>query len=177
MKGLMVAGYESTSASMTWALIELCKHQEIQIGLRDELLKAFPSSDPLYDDLVSPTTLPLLDAVVHETLRLHPAINETWREAIHDDVLPLSEPIRLPNGMNTDRISVGKGQAIMVPVAAVNRSCVFWGEDAKDFRPQRWIDGVNGKAQEILAYRHILTFIDGPKTYVPLHVPADINRI
>jgi cytochrome P450 len=106
---------------------------------------------------------------VHEILRLHPALDETPRKAIHDDVLPLSTPIALPDGTSTDRVLIEKGQTVMVPLAAVNRSRAFWGEDAKDFRPQRWIDGLGSKTQELLAYRHILTFIDGPKTYVSLH--------
>jgi cytochrome P450 len=164
MKTLMVAGYETTSSSMTWALIELCKHPRVQAELRDELIKAFSSSDPSYEDLMSSTTLPLLDAVVHETIRLHPAVSDTPRRAIHDDVIPLSTPVTLPDGTSTDRVFIERGQTVVVPLAAVNRSRAFWGEDAKEFRPQRWIDGVSGKAQELLAYRHILTFIDGPKT-------------
>jgi cytochrome P450 len=151
---------------MTWALIELCKHLEVQAELRDDLIKTFPNSDPSYEDLVPQTKMPLLDAVVHEVLRLHPAVVETLRTSIQDDVLPLSASIALPNGTSTDRVFIEKGQSIIVPIAAVNRFRAFWGEDARDFRPQRWIDGVSAKAQELSAYRHILTFIDGPKTYV-----------
>jgi cytochrome P450 len=62
-----------------WGLIELCRRPELQKRLRDELRAAYPASDPSYDELSSSQGLPMLDAVVHETLRLHPAITETVR--------------------------------------------------------------------------------------------------
>lgn len=37
--------------------------------------------------------LPFLDAVVRETLRLHPPIPATWRYAVEDDVLPLEKSV------------------------------------------------------------------------------------
>jgi cytochrome P450 len=58
-----------------WCLIELCKRPELQQALRKELRQAYPTSDPTWDELMQ--NLPLLDAVVHETLRLHPAVPET----------------------------------------------------------------------------------------------------
>jgi cytochrome P450 len=164
MKTLMVAGYETTSSSLTWTLIELCRRLDIQQELRDELMKAFPSSDPTHEDINNQTTLPLLDAVVHEVLRLHPAVVETPRTAIKDDIIPLSAPITLPDGSSTDRIFIAKGQTVTVPLNAVNRARNFWGEDAKEFRPSRWLASDLGKAQELSTYRHLMTFIDGPKT-------------
>jgi cytochrome P450 len=62
---------------MQWALVELCRRPELQKWLRDELRTAHPSSDPTFDELSQ--GLPMLDAVVHETLRLHPAAPETVR--------------------------------------------------------------------------------------------------
>jgi cytochrome P450 len=55
-----------------WGLIELAKRPDIQSALRKELQILGNSTDPTYDQLM--TDLPLLDAVVHETLRLHPAV-------------------------------------------------------------------------------------------------------
>ncbi|KAI0922142.1 hypothetical protein AcW2_006919 [Taiwanofungus camphoratus] len=66
MKVLFLAGYETTSISLTWALIETCKKLEVQGKLRTELVQ-LASGDPY------------LDAVVHEVLRLHPPVGETTR--------------------------------------------------------------------------------------------------
>ena len=59
-----------------WALIELARNPEKQRKLREEL-RVFATSDPTWDQLTS--GLPYLDAVVHETLRLHPPVEELVR--------------------------------------------------------------------------------------------------
>ncbi|KAG1882722.1 cytochrome P450, partial [Suillus subluteus] len=162
MKGLLVAGYETTSISLTWALIELSRHPDVQTRLREELL-AF-GADPTYDQLKA--NLPYLDAVVHEILRLHPPVGEFTRLAAADDVIPLSEPVRTESGEVTDNICIAKGTLITIPGAAINRSSAIWGPDAKEFKPDRWLteDGISGKAKEVQGHRHLLTFVDGPRT-------------
>ncbi|KAG1729368.1 cytochrome P450 [Suillus lakei] len=162
MKSLLLAGYETTSISLTWALIELSQHPDIQTKLREELL-AF-GADPTYDQLK--TDLPYLDGVVHEILRLHPAVPESIRYAAADDVIPLSEPVCTESGEMTDSISIAKGTLITIPTASINRSSAIWGPDAKEFKPDRWLteDGISGKAKEVQGHRHLLTFLDGPRT-------------
>ncbi|OAX33610.1 cytochrome P450, partial [Rhizopogon vinicolor AM-OR11-026] len=174
-----LAGYETTSSelfistsiiwadslfavTLTWALIELSKHSNVQTRLREELLVFGP--DPTYDQLKA--NLPYLDAVVHEILRLHPPITELTRVASADDVIPLSEPVCTASGKMTESISVAKGTFISIPIAAINRSTSIWGPDAKQFKPDRWLteDGINGKAKEVQGHRHLLTFVDGPRT-------------
>ncbi|KAG1821055.1 cytochrome P450 [Suillus subaureus] len=162
MKVLLLAGYETTSISLTWALIELSRHPDVQTSLREELL-AF-GADPTYDQLKA--NLLYLDAVVHEVLRLHPPVNEFNRLAAADDVIPLSEPVRTKSGEMTDSISIAKGTSITVSSAAINRSSAIWGPDAKEFKPDRWLteDGISEKAKEVQGHRHLLTFVDGPRT-------------
>ena len=47
----------------------------------------------------------------------------------------------------------------------MNRAEAFWGANAKDFEPERWLErGDYSKAKEIQGHRHILTFSDGPRT-------------
>ncbi|KAH7913961.1 cytochrome P450 [Hygrophoropsis aurantiaca] len=164
MKVLLIAGYETTSVSLTWALLELAQNTEVQDKLREEILSQFPGADPTYDQLTS--GLPYLDAVVHEILRIHPPVPEFTRVAAEDDVLPLSEPVRTASGELVDNISVAKGTLLSINIASLNRSTYFWGPDAKVFNPARWLgeDGVTGKAKEIQGHRHLLTFVDGPRT-------------
>ncbi|KAG2125601.1 cytochrome P450 [Suillus cothurnatus] len=162
MKVLLLAGYETTSISLTWTLIELSQHPDVQTRLREELL-AF-GSDPTYDQFKA--NLPYLDAVVHEILRLHPPVGEFTRIAAADDVIPLSEPVHTDSGEMTDSISIAKGTLITISGASINRSLAIWGPDAKEFKPDRWLskDGISGKAKEVQGHRHLLTFVDGPRT-------------
>ncbi|KAG2364260.1 cytochrome P450 [Suillus spraguei] len=161
MKVLLLAGYETTSISLTWALIELSRHPDVQTSLREELLAFGP--DPTYDQLKA--NLPYLDAVVHEVLRLHPPLGEFTRLATADDVIPLSELVRTESGETTDSISIAKGTSITISAAAINRSSAIWGPDAKEFKPDRWLteDGITAKAEEVQGHKHLLTFIDGPR--------------
>jgi cytochrome P450 len=58
-----------------WALLELSRNPDAQTKLRNELLEH--GADPTYDQISN--GLPYLDAVVHETLRLHPPAGEITR--------------------------------------------------------------------------------------------------
>ncbi|KAJ6562221.1 cytochrome P450 [Mycena capillaripes] len=163
MNVLLVAGYETTSVSLTWAMIELAKRPEKQAKLREELIK-FGRADPTWDELVS--GLPYLDSVVLEILRMHPPVTETMREAMVDDVVPLGETITIASGNVVDRIFVPKGSIVAVPIRYINRSEVFWGANAKDFEPERWLTLGDDplRAKEIQGHRHLLTFLEGPRT-------------
>ena len=96
----MVAGHETTSTATTWALFALTQSPEVQVKLRNELL-AVGTDNPTMDEL---NALPYLDAVVRETLRIHPPVPATMRVATQDDILPLSEPVKDRNGNIHDSI-------------------------------------------------------------------------
>ncbi|KAF8148864.1 cytochrome P450 [Crassisporium funariophilum] len=161
---LLLAGYETTSISLTWALIELCRKPEKQQKLREELSR-FVGTDPTFDQLS--TGLPYLESVVQEVLRLHPPVTETTRIAAEDDVMPFSLPINTATGEVLSSLVISKGTIITSPIRYMNRSEVFWGPNAKEFEPERWLDGDGDAcpgAKEIQGHRHILTFSDGPRT-------------
>ncbi|KAF7291767.1 hypothetical protein HMN09_01236300 [Mycena chlorophos] len=164
MNGLLLAGYETTSISLTWALIELCRNPELQDQLRAEL-RAFGPEDPTWDQLTG-TALPFLDGVVLETLRLHPALPETTRQAQVDDIVPLSEPVVTATGESVDRITVPKDTVVTVSIRYMNRATALWGEDAAEFKPERWsnLESSSHRAKEIQGHQHLLTFLDGPRT-------------
>lgn len=145
-------------------MIELSKNQSVQTKLREELTCQYRNSgDPTYDQLTN--DLPYLDAVAHEVLRMHSPVWETIRVATEDDLIPLSVPLQTAHDETVDHISVTAGQQILIPVRSVNRSTNLWGTDAKEFRPQRWLEevGIQGEANSFPGYRHLLTFGDGPK--------------
>lgn len=70
------------------------------------------------------------------------------------------------SGRLVDSIFVAKGTNVRVPLICVNRSEALWGQASKDFVPERWLDGSvsTQRAAEIQGYRHLLTFVDGPRT-------------
>ncbi|KAJ6541457.1 cytochrome P450 [Mycena capillaripes] len=160
---LLLAGYETTSISLTWALIELARKPEKQAKLREELVQ-FGATDPTWDQLGS--ALPYLDSVVLEILRLHPPVGETTRQAMVDDILPVSEPITTASGDVVDSIVVAKDTMVTVSIRCMNQSEDFWGANAKEFEPERWGTLADDplRAKEIQGHRHLITFLDGPRT-------------
>ncbi|KAI9928453.1 hypothetical protein ASPWEDRAFT_170549 [Aspergillus wentii DTO 134E9] len=71
----LVAGHETTGITFTYMMWQLSQHPHLQDELREELLTLQPQLKyPFTNDLPSPSSidsLPLLDAMVRETLRLH----------------------------------------------------------------------------------------------------------
>jgi cytochrome P450 len=81
-----VAGHETTSTAVTWALFALSQNIDIQNKLREEV-SSLSTSSPTADELAS---ISYLDYVVREVLRLYAPAPNTLREAIRDDIIPLS---------------------------------------------------------------------------------------
>ncbi|KAJ7872383.1 cytochrome P450, partial [Mycena leptocephala] len=161
INALLAAGYETTASKFQWALIELSRNPTIQTKLRNEILQA--GGDLTWDELNNHSSF--LDAFTCEILRLHPPEEEIVRMAAEDDIIPLSTPIQTAHGESVDAVFVRKGTMVTFPIECINRSTAFWGPDAKEFNPARWLDdSINQHgAQEIQGYRHLLTFSDGAR--------------
>ncbi|KAK7012408.1 cytochrome P450 [Favolaschia claudopus] len=126
VRNFFLAGHETTSSAISWALHALSEHPKVQTTLRDGLL-ALSTDNPTMDEL---NALPYLEQVVRETMRVHAPAVFTQRMAMADDVLPLSKPYVDKNGKSHDSLAISKGQMIHVPILA--------GEDAAEFKPERW---------------------------------------
>ncbi|ESK86852.1 cytochrome p450 [Moniliophthora roreri MCA 2997] len=160
----LVAGHETTSTATTWALYLLTQHPEIQSKLREELISV-PSSEPTMDEL---NALPYLDKFVREVLRLYPPVPSTARVAVKDDIIPLGEGYTGKDGKMKDHVRVKKGQMILINIQAMNRSKKIWGEDAHEFKPDRWDDLPSTVAASGMpgVWSHMLTFLGGARSCI-----------
>jgi cytochrome P450 len=125
-------------------LLELSRNPEIQTKLRHEVQamehtirsrgdSEFKASD--FDAMpylsavmkVNKIPIPLLPPCLRtendmqETLRYHPVVHNTFRQAIKDDLLPLSKPIITPSGEVLNEIPVPKGLKIITSIGGYNR--------------------------------------------------------
>ncbi|KAG9094931.1 hypothetical protein FS749_011509 [Ceratobasidium sp. UAMH 11750] len=159
----LTAGHETTSTSTTWALYALSRHPQVQHKLRQELLDSGLGDEPSMADL---DKLPYLDKVVRECLRVHPAVPSTVREAAHEVHIPLSRPIKDRNGVDRSSITVQKGDAVFIPILAMNRAKEVWGEDSMEFKPERW-DNLPEAAKDMPGvWGHLMTFIHGNRSCI-----------
>ncbi|CAN4075402.1 unnamed protein product [Withania somnifera] len=76
-----------------------------------------------------------LHAVLSETIRLYPAIPVNAKVCLQDDVFP-------------DGFNVKKGDMVAYPPYAMGRMKYLWGDDAAEFRPERWLDENGSFKQE-----------------------------
>ncbi|KAG6854181.1 hypothetical protein C0991_009833 [Blastosporella zonata] len=158
----LVAGHETTSTATTWALFALSQDIPVQTKLREELL-AVETDRPTMDEL---NALPYLDMVVRETLRLHAPVPATIRQATQDDILPLNKPFTDRKGVVHEGIRVRKGQTLQVPILAINRSKEIWGDDAPEFKPERWESTPEAAASIPGVWGNMLTFLGGPRSCI-----------
>ncbi|CUA66567.1 Cytochrome P450 86A1 [Rhizoctonia solani] len=124
------AGQDTTAASLAWLVKFLPKDSEIQHRLHDELCSVFgPEMDldqPLDFNLMDDhERLPVLEAVVAETLRCAGVGSLTGRELIQDEII-------------LGRF-VPKGTQLMFTTALMSSSHSEWGPDAEQWRPTRWL--------------------------------------
>ncbi|GAA5844471.1 hypothetical protein JCM9279_006316 [Rhodotorula babjevae] len=171
----LLAGHETTSTALGWALFRLATDTKIQDKLRREVREgrvkaAQEGRDELdHRDL---DALPYLDAVTRELLRLESPVTATIRHASRDDLIPLSTPVPSATepGKMLSHVSVKKGQVIFVPITAVNKSVRVFGDDAGAFRPERWIESDEGTGKKIEGNvgvaSSILTFLAGPRSCI-----------
>lgn len=145
----LAAGHETTASSMTWALLALCQHPEMQARLREEIRANLPSiedgSKAMSAEIMD--RLPYLHAVCNEVLRVHPPVPLTRREAANDTTI-LGQ-------------FVPKGTDIILAPAAVNTSKELWGEDALEFNPERWMGPGKANSGGASSNYAQLTFLHG----------------
>jgi len=153
----LLAGHETSSTAVSWTLFALACHPTVQAKLRAEL-RTCSTDSPTMEQLNS---LPYLEGVVREALRLYAPVSGTQRIAMHDVEIPLQKPFTDKQGVLRGTVRVSKGDLVVIPIRLLNRSTEVWGEDANEFRPERWDDtpdAVNGLPS---VYGHLMTFIAG----------------
>jgi cytochrome P450 len=116
----LVAGHETTAATVSWAWYLLCKHPEAMAKLRAELHVELKDQSPTYQQL---TRLRYTRMVVDETLRLYPSVWMITRRAVSDDIV--------------GGYRVKAGSDLLVNVYSLHRHPRFW-PDPNAFRPERF---------------------------------------
>jgi cytochrome P450 len=126
--------------------------------LREEIRSNIPSGALTNPDIDLGTileSLPLLNGVCNETLRLYPTVPVTTRVSVTETtVLGYKVP---------------KGTRVIMPPWAINRSPELWGPDAEEFIPDRWIDQTTGKPNNSGGAANnyaIMTFLHGPRSCI-----------
>lgn len=154
MMTFLAAGHGTTSHALQWAVHALCKHDQIQHRLREEVRDRLPSirdseSSISADDLDG---LPYLHAFCNEVLRFYPSVPTTPRKALRDTTV---------GGYH-----IPKGTVITVAPCVTNVDPELWGPDAGMFNPERWMQDGCANTGGVRNNYGFLTFLHGPRSCI-----------
>lgn len=124
----LFAGFDSTATALACTLGLLGDHPDVQARLHRELESTLGGRDPTPADLPE---LPVLDAVVRESLRLYPPQYLLFREPTAAVTL---------GGYHIDPETI-----VVLPPWVLHRDEQYWTVP-KQFRPARWLDGDGGRS-------------------------------
>ncbi|KAI1279982.1 cytochrome P450 [Xylaria sp. FL0933] len=134
---VLLAGRDTTAATLSFTIYELGRHPEVVRKLRDEIIKTVGfDRTPTYEDLKS---MKYLQYVVNETLRLYPVVPFNVRLALKDTTLPRGGG---PDG--TQPIAVLKDTPIAYSTLVMQRRRDLYPEtsekfpDPAEYCPDRW---------------------------------------
>ncbi|EOX96169.1 Cytochrome P450 family protein [Theobroma cacao] len=130
----IIAGKDTTATTLSWFIYMLCKHPDVQEKVAQEVKEATDTMEVKdfaeFAAILSEEALGkmhYLHAALTETLRLYPAVPVDPKICFSDDTLP-------------DGFSVRKGDMVCYQPYAMGRMKFIWGDDAEEFRPERWLD-------------------------------------
>ncbi|MFE3293417.1 cytochrome P450 [Rhodococcus sp. NPDC059234] len=121
----LVAGHETTSGALSFALYYLSRHPEVLAEAQAEVDAVWgPERDhrPSYEQIAK---LRYVRRVLDESLRLWPTAPAYAREAVHDTTL-----------LGSHRLRAGDWMLVLIP--ALHRNPV-WGTDPDRFDPDRFL--------------------------------------
>ncbi|ANB12833.1 C-22 sterol desaturase [Sugiyamaella lignohabitans] len=132
---ILLAGRDTTASLLSFLTYYLARDKRVWNKLREAVLAEFGETpDSLSFESLKRCTY--LNHVINEMLRLHAIVPLNFRTAIVDTVLPRgggpdqSKPIFVP-----------KGTKVVYSIFVTQRMKALWGEDAAEFRPERWAEG------------------------------------
>ncbi|XP_037436043.1 trimethyltridecatetraene synthase-like [Triticum dicoccoides] len=140
VQDIIVGGTESSAVVMEWAMSELLRRPDVAAAATDELDRVVGRGRWVEErDLAH---LPYIDAVVKETLRLHP-------------VGPLLVPHMARENTLVAGYDVPAGTRLLVNVWAIARDPTSWPDRPDEFRPERFAGSavdVRGQHFELLPF-------------------------
>lgn len=144
---MFLAGSETTSTVLEWTMTELLRNPETMNKAKEELSRVIGSKKKVEENNIN--DLPYLQAIVKESLRLHPPA-----------------PLLIPRNTIEDTEFMGyhvpKDTQVLVNVWAIGRDLESW-DDPLAFKPERFMgSSIDYKGQNF----ELLPFGAGRRVYV-----------
>jgi cytochrome P450 len=148
MVTLLLAGHETTAVALTLCFYLLARHPQADARLAAEVDEVLAGEPPTTEDI---PRLRFTEWVVKETMRLYPPVPSVGREALAD--------------CEIGGYHIPKGAQIALVQWMTHRDKRWFGEDADQFRPERWDNDLARRLPRCAYY----PFADGPRICIGMH--------
>ncbi|XP_010444065.1 PREDICTED: alkane hydroxylase MAH1-like [Camelina sativa] len=165
---LLLAGRDTIASALTWFFWLLSENHKAMTKIRQEIDKILPRSSssgqekPSYDQMECVNKLVYLHAALCETMRLYPPVPLERVSPLESDVLPSGHKVEANSN-------------ILIFIYGVGRMRAVWGEDALDFKPERWISET-GELRHVPAFK-FLAFNAGPRICLGKQLAMTLMKI
>ncbi|KAE8693193.1 geraniol 8-hydroxylase-like [Hibiscus syriacus] len=121
---LFIAGSDTSALTTEWAMAELLRKPEVLKETKREVMEVIGTERAVHESDID--KLPYLQAVVKETMRLHP-------------VAPLLLPYKVKKDVEICGYNIPKNAQLLVNAWGIGRDPKYW-TDPLSFRPERFLD-------------------------------------
>ncbi|MCU0480629.1 MAG: cytochrome P450 [Anaerolineae bacterium] len=143
---MLIAGHDTSTASLAWSLYFLGKYPQVQQKAYDEIQSVLGDNPLGFDHL---SQLPYLSAVIDEALRLYPPIHLGSRVATQD--------------LQFGHYRIKKGERILYSIYLSHRDPAYW-KNPTEFYPDRFL----GEDKPASNSYHYLPFGKGSRNCIGL---------
>jgi cytochrome P450 len=153
----LLAGHETTASLLTWTIYLLAEHPQWQERARAEVEEfCHQGGDQFAQELNRMKTVTM---ILYESMRLFPPVPLIGRTCIENNTIGANSTTTPTTG----KLVIAKGLEIVIPVAMVHRDPGIWGDDADQFQPARFANGISGACGNPFAF---IPFGAGPRTCI-----------
>lgn len=152
----VLAGHETTSNLMTWVIYALSLHDDVLQACLEEIDRVLPNGTiPNFEHLAD---LQVVEAVLHETLRLYPAAPFFARQCVKEHTIASSD--------GKTKIHIPVNTMIVVNTYVLHRREDYWSRPL-EFDYKRWIrDPVTGFKPKLSHPFAYIPFAAGPRNCI-----------
>ncbi|XVE64956.1 hypothetical protein DITRI_Ditri07aG0143100 [Diplodiscus trichospermus] len=136
---IFVAGTDTTSSTLEWAMAEVLRNPQVLLKAKKELEQAIGKGNAVDESNIN--RLPYLQAIIKETFRMHPPV-------------PLLLPRRAGADAEICGFKVPEGAQVLVNAWAIGRDPGIW-ETPSAFMPERFLASeidVKGRDFELIPF-------------------------